>query len=136
MSESLVHTELVRSLCVWVSDPDRARSVAIVYSDLPENSASNKPPSIGGYFPDVYCASIEGLPIYIGEAKTAGDLESKRSREQLRAYLQFLARYDASSLIVAVPWRAVPTARSLIRSIQRIENIFHVSTVFLEKLPG
>ncbi len=136
MSESSVHTALVRSLCDWVSTQARSSAVAIMYSDLPENLVDDKPPSINGYFPDMYCVSRDGKPIYIGEAKTVRDLESKRSRDQLAAYLRFLALYESSSLVVAVPWHAVPTARSLVRAIQRVGGSIPVSVHFLEMLPG
>lgn len=136
MPESLLHTELVRSLALWASTGLASHSHVVVYVDLPENPAENKPPSIEGFFPDLYCTSVGGQPLCIGEAKTLGDLESKHSRQQLTAYLRFLLNFAPGLLVVAVPWRAVPSARSLVRAIQRQSNTRAVNTHFIEKLPG
>jgi len=136
MSESSVHTELVRSLCNWAVIQTKSSAIEVMYSDLPEISLGDKPPSINGYFPDMYCVSRDGEPIFVGEAKTVRDLESKRSRDQIAAYLRFLALHESSALVMAVPWRAVPTARSLVRAIQRISGLLAVSVHFLEMLPG
>ncbi len=108
----------------------------IVYVDLPESLPSDKPPAIDGYYPDLYCAAVDGQPVYVGEAKTVNDLESRHSRDQLAAYLRFLSVRGTGSLVVAVPWRAVPSARSLVRSIQRLNGTRSVPTFFLERLPG
>jgi len=108
----------------------------VVYADLPENPVDNKPPPIDGFYPDLYCTTVGGRPLCIGEAKTLGDLESKRSRDQLAAYLRYLTMFAPGLLVVAVPWHAVPTARSLVRAIQRHSNTGAVSTYFLEKLSG
>ena len=89
MSESSLHTNLVRSLVDWVACRIDTGGRIAVFSDLPEIAASDKPPCIGGFYPDVYCASADGLPLFLGEAKTARDLESRRSREQIDAYSVF-----------------------------------------------
>ncbi len=136
MAESSLHTELVRSLALWASASLTTHSHVVVYTDLPENPAENKPPSIEGFYPDLYCTSVGGEPICIGEAKTLGDLESKHSRQQLTAYLRFLLTFRLGLLVVAVPWHAVPAARSLVRAIQRQSNTRAVNTHFIEKLPG
>jgi hypothetical protein len=136
MPESLLHTELVRSLAVWASTGLTSHAAVVVYTDLPENPSDHKPPSIEGFYPDLYCTSLGGRPLCIGEAKTLGDLESKRSRLQLAAYLRFLATFAPGLLVVAVPWHGVPTARSLVRAIQRQSNTGAVTTHFIEKLPG
>ena len=135
MSESSLHTDLVRSLKEWVASRGEVRQL-LIYLDLPELPSSERPPKIGGFYPDVYCVSDEGRPIYLGEAKTARDLESCRSRNQLTAFLRFLSGHPASALVVAVPWRVVPTARSLVRALQRLSGTTSVCTHFVEKLPG
>jgi hypothetical protein len=136
MPESSLHIELVRRLAVWASTGLAGHSPVVVYSDLPENAIDNKPPSIEGFYPDLYCTSLGGQPLCIGEAKTLGDLESKHSRQQLTAYLRFLLTFAPGLLVVAVPWHAVPAARSLVRAIQRQSNTGAVMTHFIEKLPG
>lgn len=107
-----------------------------MYRDLPELPASERPPKINGFYPDVYCVSDTGDPLYLGEAKTARDLESSRTRNQLAAFLHFLGDHSETAFVIAVPWRMVPTARSLVRALQRLTGTAPVTTYFLEKLPG
>jgi len=136
MSESALHTDLVRSLVAWVTPRIGTDCRSAIFVDLPEGTAGDRPPSIDGFFPDLYCADGDGSPMFLGEAKTARDLESHRSREQLAGYLRFLAVRQRGALVLAVPWRVVPAARSLIRALQRLNAAGTVMTHFLEKLPG
>jgi hypothetical protein len=136
MAESSTHTELVRRLVSWVGQRISEDHLSMIYADLPEALPANKPPRIAGFCPDVYGAADDGRSVYVGEAKTATDLDTRRSREQISAYLRFLAPDNAGRLVIAVPWHCVPAARSLVRSLQRIDGTASVPTYFLEQLPG
>ena len=101
-----------------------------------QSTSSHIPPIIGGRIPDVFAQSSEHQFAVIGEAKTEHDIETQRSRNQFKDYLQFLAVRENSLFIVAVPWHCANQTRSLIRSIQRKTKTEHVKVVVLEKLAG
>jgi hypothetical protein len=136
MGESSTHTEFVRELVSWISKRNSENKLSMIYADLPEAPAANKPPSIGGFIPDVYSTSGDGRPYFIGEAKTAKGLDTGHSRRQISAYLRFLATQNAAGLVIAVPWQCVPAARSLVRALQRVDGTASVRTYFLEQLSG
>lgn len=136
MGETSTHADLVRRMVQWVAARTRADHRIVVFSDLPEGVPGDRPPLIGGYYPDLYCCCSDGRPLYLGEAKTAGDIESARSRAQITGFLAFLAAQQTGQLVLAVPWRVVPAARSIIRTIHRVSGIPAVSTHVLEQLPG
>jgi len=135
MSESLLHANLARSLSEWIAAQSKGQRY-VIYRDLPELPASERPRRIDGFCPDIFCASDIGDPLYVGEAKTARDLESAHTRNQLTAFLRFLAGHAGAALVIAVPWRMVPAARSLVRALQRITNTASVPAHFLDQLPG
>ena len=120
----------------WASQRVANDRLSIIYADLPEIIGSEKPPAIDGHCPDFYCESRERQETLLGEAKTAHDLEARHTRDQLAAYLRYLAPLGNGILIIAVPWRCVPSAKSLVRSLQRQSGCTTVATHFLEQLPG
>lgn len=136
MAESTIHIDLVERLLEWTRDNHSYTPDAIFFVDLPSIPGSDKPPVIGGYNPDLYCKQNRGEYVVIGEAKSAGDIETRHSRDQLMAYLSHLKQYSNGVLVIAVPWHAVGQARSLIRMLQRITDTRNVRTEFIEKLPG
>jgi hypothetical protein len=113
-----------------------AKRKAAILVDLPESVGANRPPLIGGFVPDLYCEVRDDQHIYLGEAKTSRDLEASHSRAQLVAFLRFLSSRGTGVLVIAVPWRSVPAARSLVRALQRLSATTSVATYFLEQLPG
>jgi len=136
MPESAVHLALVQSLVQWVKSNCLIEKDGLLLVDDPAQMASSKPPSINGYFPDVYLRGLRLRSILIGEAKSAYDLESRHSRKQLASFLIHLLSVERGTLLVAVPWHVVPRAKSLIRAIQRETNSMSVQTIFLDYLPG
>lgn len=133
MGVSDTHINLVKAIGNWVKQNCHPNESALMLLDLPGTSAGNHPPSIGGYIPDMYVSSGRMI---LGEAKTAGDIETKHSRQQYVEYLKYLNQYQESIFIMAVPWDCVPLTKSLIRRIQKNTGATHVQTVFLEELPG
>lgn len=136
MAESSNHQILVERLVQWMQQNIANLERAVVLVDSPTTAATNRPPAIGGYNPDVFCRPIGEGHVLIGEAKTAGDIENKHSRDQFRAFLVYLKQYQSGTLVVAVPWRAVGQAISLVRFLQRETDTMNIKTVFLDKLPG
>jgi hypothetical protein len=136
MAESSTHQILVERLVQWMQRNISNSDSAVVLVDSPTTAAENRPPAIGGYNPDVFCRTIGGEHVLIGEAKTAGDIENKHSRDQIRAFLVYLKQCQSGTLVVAVPWRAVGQVMSLIHFLQRETDTMVVKTVFLGKLPG
>jgi hypothetical protein len=136
MAESSAHQILVERLVQWMQRNISNSDIPVVLVDSPTTTAGNKPPAIGGYNPDVFCRTIGREHVLIGEAKTAGDIENKHSRDQFRAFLVYLKQFQSGTLVVAVPWRAVGQVMSLIRFLQRETDTVVVKTVFLDKLPG
>src|SRR3989344_733068 len=136
MAESSAHQILVERLVQWMQRSISNSDSPVVLVDSPTTTAGSKPPAIGGYTPDVFCRTIGGGYVLIGEAKTAGDIENKHSRDQFRAFLVYLKQCQSGTLVVAVPWHAVGQVMSLIRFLQRETDTMVVKTVFLDKLPG
>lgn len=133
MGVSDTHVNLVRALGIWVMQNCHPSESAVMLLDLPETLSGNHPPAIGGHIPDMYISSSRMI---LGEAKTAGDIETKHSRQQYVEYLKHLSQYQESIFILAVPWDCVPLTKSLIKRIQKDADTKHVQTVFLEQLPG
>lgn len=136
MAESSTHQVLVERLVQWIQRNISNSDSTVVLVDSPTTAAGSKPPAIGGYNPDVFCRTIGGEHVLIGEAKTARDIENKHSRDQFKAFLVCLKQGQSGTLVVAVPWHAVGQAMSLIRFLQRETDTMAVKTVFLDKLPG
>lgn len=133
MGLSNTHIELVRAIANWVIVNCSENEHASILLDLPECASSNKPFTINGYTPDMYIKSLRRI---LGEAKTRLDIETNHSRAQYSAYLNHLKQYENSIMVIAVPWFAVPQARSLINSIKATQDAMNVETIFIEKLPG
>lgn len=136
MAESDVHIRLVRNLVTWANTTLKPDHHSKIFVDLPETTPGDKPPQLLGFSPDLYCEASVQRAIFVGEAKTARDLETRHSKEQFAAYLRYLGLHERGCLIVAVPWYAVPRARSIVRSLQRLTGMSSVSTVFLDQLAG
>ena len=133
MGESLTHINLVNAIKEWISNHEEENNLCI-YSDLPTSHYGGKPPSINGYYPDIYATVRGNKKIFIGEAKTANDIESRHSRQQFQAFLQYCIPHSNSELIIAVPWDFVNCARGLIQSLIRRNETKTVSVRILERL--
>src|SRR5436190_23363296 len=103
MSESSRHILLVSNIVKWIHHTQATEDLCILV-DEPSRSATNKPPNIGGYQPDVFVKAMGRPLVIIGEAKTAQDLETPRSERQLIAYLSHLKTIDNSFLVISITW--------------------------------
>lgn len=134
MPESATHQGLVRELVSWAECNRECNGALFV--DEPSRDASNKPPRINGFVPDLYWKSLNGTSILIGEAKSAYEVESRHSRKQFSSFLSHLGVVAEGTFVIAVPWHVVPQAKSLVKAIQRDTGTGHVRTVFLDYLAG
>jgi len=69
--------------------------------------------------PDVYATDVPTTMTLIGEAKTAADLDTRHSRAQIAAFLQYLAHTPGGLFILAVPVSVKPRARWVLRELCR-----------------
>ena len=83
---------------------------------------NDRPATIGGYIPDVFASDVPATFQVVGEAKTSADLETKRSRRQIIAFLDHLALYERSSFYLAVPYFTAPRARYIVKLARRAEH--------------
>lgn len=134
MSESARHMHLVSFIVGWVSKTYPTDDLCILV-DEPNNTAPNKPPNIGGYFPDVFVKAV-GRPLtIIGEAKTTQDLETCRSKLQLISYLTFLKTVSAPCLVISTSWTVQRTAKGLLCHLRQTCDAAHVPLVFVTEMP-
>ena len=129
MAESVTHLRLVESLIAHISATYRGFAV---FHDLPSLVGAEKPPRIAGFVPDVYAVDAPTTVTVVGEAKTDGDLLTEHSREQLAAFLRYLALRRAGILVLAVSWKARATAKNLLISLQSELACTHVGIVVLD----
>lgn len=136
MAESRTHVRLVEALVSWIAVEQFHGERGCILVDSPDNSAHAKPPSIAGYVPDVFANGLAGGGVVVGEAKTAGDLERRHTREQLGAFLRYCATRPGSVFVFAVPWHATRYARRLIEIVRRACGCSCVTSFVLEQLEG
>lgn len=117
MAESLQHLKLVRAILSYISREHQEVSYLATLHDLPGLIRGEKPPRISGFAPDVYAMDAPRTVTIIGEAKTLRDLETDRSRWQIRAFIKYLKDKQRGVFVLAVPWQAVPRARGIVRGL-------------------
>lgn len=134
MAESKTHIDLVSALVSFVATTYFKGEKGSILVDSPESIARPRP--ISGFVPDVFASGSHSDLFFIGEAKTAGDIENRHTRDQLVAYLQFCNARPGSILHLAVPWHMTRCTRMLVRNIGRSIGCDSVETVVLDGLPG
>ncbi len=134
MAESSLHRFYVQKLVLWFKENVTDWNQFVVYCD-DGSVKGGKPPQIDGFIPDFYALAPSDGRVIIGEAKTGNDLESKHSRLQIEAYIRFCAAQNHSLLVIAVPWTAICSAKSLVRSINRKIACLKVKDVYIDALP-
>lgn len=119
MGESYDHIRLVEQLhhatqarCELYADP-------IIYIDHPSIASTGKPPKIGNSIPDLLLRAENPNCVFIGEAKTARDVETPHTQSQFEDYLQYLSREQGAFLLVITPWVTANAARALLSLLQR-----------------
>lgn len=120
MPDSLNHTALLQRLHTYVQGTINPNQQIAILHDLPGLIGCEKPPYIGQFRPDLYASDAPTSCVIIGEAKTAQDLETPHSREQINAYARHLAMYPGSTLILAVPWQLRVRAQNIM--IQALDS--------------
>ena len=131
MNESPTHFELVGKLLAWISANYSNTDSLCVFRDGLNVRASDKPPLVGSFFPDVFAEDTPPTLTIIGEAKTAADLETQHSRKQFRAFIEYLRVCENPHLVVATPWHAQPTAKTIISLITSELRAAHVRVTFI-----
>lgn len=119
MPESSEHIRLVKCITEHIRKRYKDISGLVVLSDLSTDNSGDKPPQIGGFVPDVFAVDAPRTTTLLGEAKTGADLLTEHSRRQFEAFLTYLFYATNGTLIVAVPWQAVASARIVIASAKR-----------------
>ena len=131
MSETLAHTRLVGVIVNWVRVKYSITPGLCLFCDCPTILETEKPSPIEGFFPDVCALTTPPALTILGEAKTLPDLESSRSFQQVVAFLRFLRARPRPSLVIATPWQAMATARSIIALARRESRTKDVQVHFL-----
>lgn len=134
MSVSRQHERLVAHLIRWTHSRYAGMGDLCLYADHIDWPGSAKPLSVGNYVPDVYAVGVTHALTVIGEAETARSIEGPHAAEQISAFIDFLSHQRNPVLVIAVPWVAVPHARSLIRNALRRRGNPVIETVCLERL--
>jgi len=130
MGESQVHIQLVQRIVGHVRS-EFPNSCLCVLWDLPESIRNEKPPAINGHQPDVFAEDTPPTFTLIGEAKTAADLETEHSKLQFRAYLSYLKLRPRPLLVIATPWYAKNSARTIVSAAKREAEAEQVEVAFV-----
>ena len=108
MSESREHIILVSYIVSFINKHFNNFRILVDSQEYPGDSI---PHIIDGYKPDVYAVSRKQDHYIIGEAKTAFDLSTKHSEEQISAFLNYLRSKKIASFILSVPYRSSDRAK-------------------------
>jgi hypothetical protein len=135
MGESVSHMVLVVALREWaITEFQNKEDATTILCDTPD-AGRQRPPKIINFFPDLY-AVARNSNFAVGEAKTARDLETKHTQEQMEEFLVFCSNRPGSIFVIAVPWHMINCAKSMIRALKRKHSISDVMVIFLPDLPG
>lgn len=116
--ESATHIRLVERLIEQIrNDFEQGRDLAI-FADH-RSYGGDQPLQVGDHKPDVYAHNVPCTFRVLGEAKTVGDLETKRTQLQIEAFLDHLSIHPASVFYFATTWTGAPLARRLLKSLAR-----------------
>jgi hypothetical protein len=129
--ESIQHAHLVQRIIDWVMERHGADPGLCVFRDTADAPLGTKPRAISGYVPDVLARTVPASFVLVGEAKWYGDLDTRRSQAQLRAFLEYLALQPEPKLVLATPWGLAGTARLTVRHAAKAVRAGHVSVEFL-----
>ena len=135
MSESAEHISLVHELRRWIADKYLSGDLGLVLSDTAGIAPADRSREIDGYVPDAFVAPIRQQCAIIGEAKTATDLESRHSMEQIEMFLRFCNR-ARGLLVLAVPWHRVAYMRNTLAQWNRRKGLDVSCCRVLDFLPG
>lgn len=117
LSESKLHIELVKILADWICHKSSyLGDDKLVFIDSPYSLNQELPRKLGDYRPDILAYDNQTQRSVIGEAKTARDLNSSRSHDQIRSFLSYAYSDKQAVFILATQWDAVRYAYNLIKT--------------------
>ena len=119
MPESARHARLVEAIVAHAEHRVGKLTDILVREDAVRPRRGERPPKVSGFTPDVYASDVPTTMTLIGEAKTAADLDTKHSRAQIAAFLQYLAHTPGGLFVLAVPVSVKPRARWVLRELSR-----------------
>lgn len=134
MGESTSHRHLVKALVQGILELHPDVGKAQLYIDSDEHKSNGLPPSIFGHIPDVYLRERNSKYTVIGEAKTAKDIESRRSRSQYTAYVKWAVSHQPTSIVIATPWHCMAAAKNCLWNICVREKATSIDVLILECL--
>ena len=114
--ESNQHIELVKHLEHYIRKTHEPPGGFVLYSDV-GGGVEDSPHMVNGYIPDIIASDVPSTFQIIGEAKTPNDLNSFRSKRQIRAFLDFLSLFPDSFFYLAIPAFSLPNANRLLNEI-------------------
>ncbi len=136
MPESRAHMNLVKHLLDYVVSVWMNGDKGLVFLDSPDSPRQMKPPLVNGFTPDLFARNAHTGVTIIGEAKTARDLQSPHTENQIRGFLAKCVEETPSTFVLAVPWDMVRHARWILRIIQKDASVAEAQTIVLEELEG
>jgi hypothetical protein len=113
--ESSLHVRLVEAAVAEINRRHGDLYSLTVFVDLP-TAGRDRPTLIGGYVPDIFAIDTPETCRIIGEAKTAPDCETPRSRLQFIAFLTHLSQFPNGLFYLSVPWFYRVRAQTLIEA--------------------
>lgn len=119
MPESATHAQLVRAILDFIDRDCCSLTEIAVRDDASSPFRGERPPTVGGYVPDVYATDVPTTMTVIGEAKTKSDLETLRSQMQIIAFLEYLKVTANGVFVLSVPLSASATARRIVNENTR-----------------
>lgn len=131
MPESALHARLVRMLVDFAENEFGNLNNIALYIDSFGVGRDGSPQRIGGYVPDVLARDIPSTKTMVGEAKTQRDLETEHSREQIRAFVEYLVHTPNGIFVLCVPAVATATAYSLLKTVREFLPPTETRTVVL-----
>lgn len=114
MAESELHKGLVARAAKAVRFALCGHDRFEIFVDGP-SSTNGVPPLIDGYRPDVY--AVTERTVIVGEAKPPWDVETRRSEQQIGAFLHYVEQDPCRHMVLAVHWTSSATAKSVLRNI-------------------
>ncbi|WP_299409982.1 hypothetical protein [uncultured Roseobacter sp.] len=131
--ESEEHTILVSQLSDFVRKQHGGIGNLALYVD-DQALGRERPQRIGNHLPDLYAEDVPRTFVVIGEAKTRLDLITSRSRQQISAFVDYLALHKAAFFYLAVPVLATPAANAFVRELgdRHVRVNMHVLPVEIE----
>ena len=118
MPESAQHARLVKAIVAHAEHRVGKLTDILVREDAVQPRRGERPPKVSGFTPDVFATDVPTTMTLIGEAKTAADLDTKHSRAQIAAFLQY-PHTPGGLFVLAVPVSVKPRARWVLRELGR-----------------